>query len=98
MGGKNLKYLFINALAGCGSTGRIVAEICRDLMAQGHECLIGYGRGQNSCPDIPSIRIGSSLDTQINAGLNRIFDNAGFGTKGPTRKFLQQVEAGGTTL
>ena len=87
-----MKYLFINVLAGTGSTGRIVAETCRDLMAQGHECLIGYGRGKCSCPDIPSVRIDSDLDNQINAGFNRIFDNAGFGTKGPTRRFLQQVK------
>lgn len=79
-------------MAGSGSTGRIVAEACRDLMAQGHSCLIGYGRGQCSCPDIPCIRIGSDLDNRINAGLNRIFDNAGFGTKGPTRDFLRQVK------
>ena len=89
----SVKYLFINVLAGSGSTGRIVAETCRDLMAHGHECLIGYGRGQCSCPDIPCIRIGSDLDNKINAGLNRIFDNAGFGTESPTRKFLQQVKA-----
>ena len=83
-----MKYLFINVTAGAFSTGRIVAETCRELMAQGHQCLIGYGRGECACPDIPSIRIGSDLDHHINGGLSRIFDNAGFGTRGPTKKFL----------
>ena len=39
-----MKYLFINSVAGCGSTGRIAAEKCRELMAQGHECVLAYGR------------------------------------------------------
>ena len=29
-----MKYLFINTVAGYGSTGRIAADKCRELMAQ----------------------------------------------------------------
>ena len=39
-----MKYLFINSVAGFGSTGRIVAELAREKLAQGHKCLIAYGR------------------------------------------------------
>ena len=38
-----MKYLFINSVAGFGSTGRIAAEQCRERMAQGHECVLAFG-------------------------------------------------------
>ena len=85
-----MRYLFINVTAGYGSTGKIVAETCRDLMAQGHECLIGYGRYE-PCNDVPVLRIGSDLDMKLNAGMNRVLDNSGFGLQGATREFLRKV-------
>lgn len=42
-----MKYLFINVVAGIGSTGRIAAEKCRELQAQGHECVLAYGRAES---------------------------------------------------
>ena len=30
-----MKYLFLNSVAGFGSTGRIAAEKCRELMKEG---------------------------------------------------------------
>lgn len=87
-----MKYLFINTVAGFGSTGRIVEQTCRELMAQGHECRIAYGRYENLCPDIPSFRIGSHLDNLCNVALARALDRNGFGTKEPTKKLLSWVK------
>ena len=87
-----MKYLFINVTAGYGSTGRIVADTCRDLMAQGHDCRIGFGRFDCSCPDIPSWRISSEFHNKVNGLLSRAFDNHGFGLREDTRRFLKQVE------
>ena len=86
-----MKYLFINSTAGFGSTGRIVEETCRELMAQGHQCMIAYGRKKTGCQGIPTIRIGSDLDNRINAIRNRLLDDQCFGTRRATRKFLEQV-------
>ena len=87
-----MKYLFINVVAGTGSTGRIAAEQCRALMAQGHSCTIAYGRAAANCDDIPTIRIGTSMDFRIHGVMNRIFDNHGFGSKAATKRFLKQVK------
>ena len=87
-----MKYLFINSYAGYGSTGRIAADTCRQLTAQGHQCLLAYGRTRVNCDDVQTIRIGSDLDNKINALGNRLLDNQGFGTKGPTREFLKKVK------
>lgn len=87
-----MKYLFINVVAGIGSTGRLAAEKCRELMVEGHECVIAYGRDAANCDDIPTICIGKPLDYKLHGAMNRIFDNHGFGSKAATKRFLQQVE------
>lgn len=83
-----MRYLFINSVAGFGSTGRIAAEQCRALMAEGHECVLAYGRDKANCDDISTHCIGSSLDYKIHGVLTRVFDAHGFASQGPTRKFL----------
>lgn len=86
-----MKYLFINSVAGFGSTGRIAAEQCRGLMAQGHECVIAYGRDKANCDDIPTVLIGSKLDYQLHGVMSRVLDNHGFGSKAATKRFLKWV-------
>ena len=86
-----MKYLFINSVAGVGSTGRIAAEKCRELMAMGHECRLAYGRTAANCDDIPTIRIGSALDYRLHGAMNRIFDNHGFNSAAATKRFLKKV-------
>lgn len=86
-----MKYLFINAVAGTGSTGRIAAEQCRALMAQGHECLLAYGRDASGCPDVPTVRIGSDMEVRLHALRTRVLDDTGFGSGAATRRFLKQV-------
>lgn len=87
-----MKYLFINSVSGFGSTGRIVAETCRSLMAQGHECRIAYGRRENGALDIVSIPIGGKLSNMLHGAQNRILDNQGFGSYFATLRFLKQAE------
>lgn len=87
-----MKYLFINSVAGLSSTGRIVTEKCRELMQQGHECLIAYGRLKVNCDDIPTVAIGSSLEVKLHAMQTRIFDNHGFGSWFATKVFLEKVK------
>ena len=87
-----MKYLFINSVAGVGSTGRIAADKCRELMAQGHECRLAYGRTCANCEDVPTIRIGSDLDFKLHGVMTRIVDNHGFSSAAATRKFLNMVK------
>ena len=88
-----MKYLFINSVAGFGSTGRIAAEKCRELTAQGHSCVLAYGRQKANCDDIETWQIGTPMDFRIHGVMNRVFDNHGFGSKAATRAFLKRVEA-----
>ena len=86
-----MKYLFINSVAGFGSTGRIAAEKCRELMKEGHECVLAFGREKANCDDIQTVRIGSSLDYRFHGVRSRILDDHGFGSRAATRRFLQWV-------
>lgn len=87
-----MKYLFINVVAGSGSTGRIAADQCRELQAQGHNCVLAYGRWESNCSDVTTYRIGTSLDYRFHGLLTRLFDLHGFGSGHATRKFLRWVQ------
>lgn len=87
-----MKYLFINSVAGIGSTGKIAAQQCRELMAQGHSCVLAFGRNGANCDGIPTIQIGNSLNYKLHGIRTRLLDDHGFGSKGPTVQFLKQVK------
>ena len=88
-----MKYLFINVVAGVGSTGRIIAEAARELEAAGHTCRIAYGRAQGDCRGIRTLAIGTPMDYKLHALRHRIFGTGGFGSAGATRAFLKEVRA-----
>lgn len=89
---ETMKYLFINASAGVGSTGRIVAETCRKLQVQGHTCVAAYGRSCANCDDIKTVRIGTPWEYRWHGVLTRLFDLHGFGSKRATKEFLHGVK------
>lgn len=86
-----MKYLFINSVAGMGSTGKIAAQQCRELMAQGHSCVLAYGRSAANCDDIPTIQIGTPMDYKLHGVRTRLLDDHGFGSRAATLRFLEQV-------
>ena len=87
-----MKYLFINSVAGFGSTGRIAAEKCRELMAEGHECVLAFGREKANCDDIQTVQIGTPADFKLHAFRCRMLDDHGFGSKAATKRFLSWVK------
>lgn len=86
-----MKYLFINSVAGFGSTGRIAADQCRELTAQGHECVLAFGRYESHCPDVRTVFIGGKLNTRLHGLEARLLDDMGFSSRGATRRFLAWV-------
>ena len=86
-----MKYLFINSVAGFGSTGRLAAQTCRELVEQGNTCVLAFGREESSCADVPTVRIGSPWDCRIHALKSRILDDQGFESRAATRRFLAWV-------
>ena len=88
-----MKVLQINSVCGIRSTGRICTDLADVLLQDGHECKIAYGR--ESVPEKYrkiAVRIGNDLDAKMHALQSRIFDNAGFGSKRATEKFIDWVK------
>lgn len=86
-----MRVLQINSVCGIGSTGRIVTDLYKVLEAQGHECIIGYGRG-TAPNDINSIKIGKDIDNYMHVAKTRIADKHGFGSTRATKEFIKQVK------
>lgn len=88
-----MKYLFINSVAGYGSTGRIAAETCRELMKEGHQCVLAFARMHDGFEDVPTVRIGTAMGVKLHALHSRFLDNSGFGSRAATQKFIRWVRA-----
>lgn len=89
-----MKVLFINAVCGTGSTGKICAELAEKFEAEGHEVKIAYGR-DGFVPEKYqkyAVRIGNDTDVKLHALKNRITDKHGLYSKKPTREFLKWAE------
>lgn len=86
-----MRVLQINSVCGIGSTGRITTDIDEILKEQGHESYIAYGRNLPKSCDKP-IRIGNILDNYLHVAKTRIFDKHGFGSKKPTKEFINKIK------
>ena len=89
-----MKYLFINAVCGTGSTGKICAAQAQACEAQGHTAKIAYGR-DGFVPEQfrkYGVRIGGDWDVKAHALFTRLTDKHGFGCVAATKKFLRWAE------
>lgn len=87
-----MKVLQINAVYGIGSTGRIVQDISRKLVEQGHEA---YACWAISCREqdagVKLMRIGNTLDHKVHALLRRVDGRQGWHSKVATRKACKAI-------
>ena len=89
-----MRVLFINAVCGTGSTGRIACELAEKYEHEGHEVRVAYGRSAY----VPekyrrfAVRIGGKLDVYIHALMTRLTDRHGFYSRHATRKFLKWAD------
>lgn len=89
-----MRVLFINAVCGTGSTGRICAELAQQYEKENWECRIAYGR-DGYVPEKfrkYAVRIGGNWDVRLHGIRTRLLDDHGFGSKAATKKFLQWAE------
>lgn len=85
-----MRIVHINVTAAF-STGRIAVELCRQAMREGHRALLCYSRGV--CPsDVPSYRIGSTVQTAGYTLLSRLTDRQGFFARRETEKLVAQLK------
>ncbi|WP_349408715.1 glycosyltransferase [Pseudalkalibacillus sp. SCS-8] len=85
-----MKVLQINSVCGTGSTGRIVTDIHKILIGQGHESYIAYGRGKEIKIET-AMRIGTKKDNYSHVALTRLFDKHGMGSKKATLQLIEKI-------
>ena len=87
-----MKILMINVVCGIRSTGRICTDLAEALEAKGHVVKIAYGR-----ENVPekyqkyAYRTGNDLGVRFSALRARLLDDAGFGNKDATLKFVEWI-------
>ena len=85
------KLLQINVSVNWGSTGKIAEQIGLCAMTRGWESYIAYGRYSN--PSMShTIKIGTTLDTYMHYGEQKIRDNEGLCSRRATRKLIEQIK------
>lgn len=86
-----MRVLIINSVCGRQSTGRIVSDIRKELILQGHECVIAYGE-KNSIDIEQNFHIGSELERYVHGMYTRLFDKHCYGSKHATRELVEFIK------
>jgi len=86
-----MKVVQINTTVNTGSTGRITEEIGGKIMEAGHESYIAYGKKRSNPSKSKLIKIGTVSGRYMHAGLTRMFDLHGFGSKRATKKLIEKL-------
>ena len=88
-----MRALFINAVCGIGSTGRICVDTAKQLEAEGYKVKIAYGRGTvpENCSKY-AIRIGGTRGIYWHALMTKLFDRRGICSKIATRRFIKWAD------
>lgn len=87
-----MKILQINVTANIGSTGRIVEQLGNEIIQEGWESYIAYGRsGGKSTSKI--IKIGTKVDQALHLLRTRLLDQQGFGSYFATKKLIKRIKS-----
>lgn len=101
-----MKIVLINSVCGYGSTGRIMVDLAKTYMQEGHQCILAYGRGKVS-EDVTKLmekeypgqcvfyRIGekcAKVNNYIHGVESRLLDNHGFSSGIATRQFVKWLQ------
>ena len=88
-----MKILFINAVCGVGSTGRIVIDLMHQAKKQGHIVKV-------ACSSIEPIKgvesneviiVGNKNDYYVHNALSKLTDHEGLYSKAATKKLIKQI-------
>lgn len=86
-----MRILQINSVCGYGSTGRITADLCQAVKADGGKCVVAYGR-KAAAQEVQAVPIGSAAGVVLHGILSRLTDRHGFYSTAATKRFLSWVD------
>lgn len=86
-----MKILQINTVVNSGSTGRIAEEIGLEIISQGHESFIAFGRGKRPSKS-KLIKIGNTKDVYLHGVKTLLFDQHGLGSYKATTFLVKELD------
>lgn len=88
-----MKVLFINAVCGSGSTGRIVTDLAALLQSRGHQAKVAFGLGEaRNISSENAVKFGRNADYYLHNFLSRLTDHAGLYSSAQTRRLLGEIQ------
>ena len=88
-----MKALFINAVCGVKSTGRICIDLAKKLENEGYEVKIAYGR--DTVPEEyagDAVRIGNTPSVYLHGLMSKLFDERGYWSTLATKRFIKWAD------
>lgn len=86
-----MNILQINTVVNSGSTGRIAEEVGLEVMSQGYNSFISYGRGKRPS-DSELIKIGDKKDVYLHGVRTLLLDEHGLGSNRATRTAISEIK------
>lgn len=86
-----MRVLQINSVVNYGSTGMIVRDIYDELVSNGHECLILFGRGTEAS-GYNCLKIETSLGLVMHGIGSMLFDAHGLFSRAATKRVITTIE------
>lgn len=86
-----MRILQINSVYGYGSTGRIVENLHKEILANGHESYVIYGRGEKS-KDENVFKIGNKVEQAIDLLGTRVFNKHAQYNYVNTKKIIKKID------
>lgn len=86
-----MRIFQINSVCGIGSTGRIVTDLYKELISQGDQCCIAYGRGKAPI-NVDSYKIDNQFEVYYHAFMTRITDKHGLYSNFATQKLVRKIQ------
>lgn len=88
-----MKVLQINISATSGSVGKIVNNLYWEIIKNGHECKVAYGKGGiGNIPFKDTYKIETKIGLYSHALCSRLFGKSGFYSKNATQKLLNWID------
>ena len=81
----------VNVVCGCGSTGRIAADLAQTIQEHGGESRIAYGRG-DAPSEVDAVKVSNKLDLYVHAMLTRLTDKHGLYSRRSTKRLIKDIK------
>lgn len=90
-GGETMKIYFVNSVLDYGSTGKIVRDLASQLLVEGHEVRMAYGR-KDVKDSNHTFSLVSSTSFIYHYLMSRCFDRHGLHSTFQTKKLIRDIE------